>query len=78
MTGAVSYSGSPGLPGANRIVQKLQFPNNNLLKKAKFGAFCLDLFNNQPGYQKSPIFARAAPVSVPLFFVLRVCYTDLL
>jgi hypothetical protein len=31
------------LVGYNRVVRKLQFLNNNRLKTAKCGAFCLDL-----------------------------------
>jgi hypothetical protein len=32
-----------------RLVQKLQFLNNNRLKMAKCGTFCRTLFENQPG-----------------------------
>jgi hypothetical protein len=31
------------MDGNNGVVQKLQFLNNNRLKAAKCGAFCLDL-----------------------------------
>jgi hypothetical protein len=40
---------------SNRVVQKLQFLNNKRLKTAKCEAFCLDLFDNQPGYRTSPM-----------------------
>jgi hypothetical protein len=45
-----SYELSKATISNNRVVQKLQFLNNNHLKNGKMRSILQDLFNNQPGY----------------------------